>query len=65
MINSRIKDRRKSGRVFFKPLNPLSCIINRCIHLSSEQKRFPLFELVFALKFKPQNLILEPRYLQI
>ena len=22
--------------------------------------RFPLFELVFALEFKPQNLILEP-----
>jgi O-antigen/teichoic acid export membrane protein len=35
-------------------------IINCCIHLSSGQKRFPLFELLLALKFKPQNLILEP-----
>nr|AAU43710.1 hypothetical protein GZ26D8_41 [uncultured archaeon GZfos26D8] len=40
-------------------------IINCCIHLSSGQKRFPLFELTLALKFKPQNLILEPRYFQI
>jgi len=39
--------------------------INCCIHLSSGQKRFPLFERALALKFKPQNLILEPRYFQI
>jgi len=35
-------------------------IINCCIYLSSGQKRFPLFELIFALEFKPENLILEP-----
>jgi len=28
--------------------------------LPSYLNRFPLFELVFALEFKPQNLILEP-----
>ena len=36
--------------------------INCCIHLSCGQKRFPLFELFFALEFKPQDLILEPWY---
>nr|QNO53701.1 hypothetical protein DJFKIEJF_00065 [Methanosarcinales archaeon ANME-1 ERB6] len=35
-------------------------LINCCIHLSCGQKRFPLFERALALKFKPQNLILEP-----
>jgi|GEM_PF-5053220 len=35
-------------------------IINCCIALSCGQKRFPLFELILALEFKPQNLILEP-----
>ena len=34
--------------------------INCCNHLSCGQKRFPLFELIFALEFKPQDLILEP-----
>jgi membrane-bound metal-dependent hydrolase YbcI (DUF457 family) len=34
--------------------------INCCIHLSSGQKRFPLFELFLALKFKSQNFIFEP-----
>jgi len=36
--------------------------INCCNHLSCGQKRFPLFELFFALEFKPQDLILEPWY---
>ena len=36
--------------------------INCCNHLSCGQKRFPLFELIFALEFKPQDLILEPWY---
>jgi len=40
-------------------------IINCCNHLSCGQKRFPLFELVFALEFKPQDLILEPWYFQV
>ena len=39
--------------------------INCCNHLSSGQKRFPLFELIFALEFKPQDLILEPWYFQV
>jgi len=39
--------------------------INCCNHLSCGQKRFPLFELVFALEFKPQDLILEPWYFQV
>jgi len=39
--------------------------INCCIYLSSGQKRFPLFELIFALEFKPQDLILEPWYFQV
>jgi len=39
--------------------------INCCIYLSCGQKRFPLFELVFALEFKPQDLILEPWYFQV
>jgi len=34
--------------------------INCCILLSGGQKRFPLFELIFALKFKSQDLIFEP-----
>ena len=34
--------------------------INCCILLSCGQKRFPLFELIFALKFKSQDLIFEP-----
>ena len=34
-------------------------IINCCIQLSSGQKRFPLFELLLALEFQPQNFILE------
>jgi len=36
--------------------------INCCNHLSCGQKRFPLFEFIFALEFKPQDLILEPWY---
>jgi len=40
-------------------------IINCCNHLSCGQKRFPLFELIFALEFKPQDLILEPWYFQV
>jgi len=39
--------------------------INCCNHLSCGQKRFPLFELIFALEFKPQDLILEPWYFQV
>jgi len=39
--------------------------INCCNHLSCGQKRFPLFELFFALEFKPQDLILEPWYFQV
>ena len=41
---------------------PLFININCCNHLSCGQKRFPLFELIFALEFKPQDLILEPWY---
>ena len=40
-------------------------LINCCNHLSCGQKRFPLFELIFALEFKPQDLILEPWYFQV
>jgi len=39
--------------------------INCCNRLSCGQKRFPLFELIFALEFKPQDLILEPWYFQV
>jgi len=47
-------------RIFGRIVN-----INCCDHLSCGQKRFPLFELVFALEFKPQDLILEPWYFQV
>ena len=42
-----------------KPVEILITSIVASIY-PADKKRFPLFELVFALEFKPQNLILEP-----
>ena len=53
----------KGATGYFYPVIYLN--INCCIYLSSGQKRFPLFELIFALEFKPQDLILEPWYFQV
>jgi len=59
LINTEPK--HSDGDSFIQPkLLSNGLYINCCIYLSCGQKRFPLFELVFALGFKPQDLILEP-----